>query len=134
MFICFFFNRKRFHLMERRSKKEHNSNKKTRKNKLPSSTATRMQNQAPPALKVNTKVLRVEIDPSAAPNAIPLLSPLFLSPVAAVEEAEMNGKGKELAAGGGNEVISEGWKFAAAVEPLKIDALLQSECMLVNNI
>ncbi|KAI3450331.1 hypothetical protein Pfo_006996 [Paulownia fortunei] len=120
------------------SKKE-NKNKKRK-------ASTRLQKHAPPALQVDgitTGVCNVKVDDGElARYAIPLLSPLLLSPH---DPVVVDAKGKELPAGkstapgGGNEVATlttEGWKHPAVgvmMEPSKLGAMFQSQCMLVNN-
>ncbi|KAL3850644.1 hypothetical protein ACJIZ3_012526 [Penstemon smallii] len=115
--------------MDRISKKEH----KKKSNKPP----TRLQKRAPASLKLNTSNPNVKNDIASATHAIPLLSPLVLSPVGDVGPD----KEKELASGETNgpllnEPASGGWNhpaFGAMIEPTKLGGLFQSKCMLVEH-
>ncbi|PIN05292.1 hypothetical protein CDL12_22181 [Handroanthus impetiginosus] len=115
--------------------------KKESKHKRNGSCSTRLQKHAPPTLLLRGITAEAEEDGSSSRYAIPLLSPLLVSP--AVPPVVVDVKGKELASGGGNVMagssttMAEGWKHPAVgalAEPSDLGALLQSQCMLINNV
>ncbi|KAG8387898.1 hypothetical protein BUALT_Bualt02G0069300 [Buddleja alternifolia] len=112
-----------------RSKKEHKNKKKK--------PFTRLQKHAPAALQlaqITTGVKENEDDSDHC--AIPLLSPLVLSPTPLLVEdgEEQLAKTTE----SGNISTREGWQHPAVdgitIDPSKLGALLKSQCVLVDKL
>ncbi|XP_061368481.1 uncharacterized protein LOC133311441 [Gastrolobium bilobum] len=111
---------------------------------------TRLKKHAPASLEID-KVLSGRPDNPFAPsveasNAIPLLSPLFLSPQTLYSETTIHARTSENSGNNGsisNEgrsssstPINNGWKHPAMApcpEPSSLCSILQKQCVLVNN-